>query len=327
MAPATCGVKILRDLVYGHAGGIPRLADLFLPQGIGRPAPVILWVHGGGWRFGDRHLSPDLARWFAERGFAMVSFDYRLSDEARFPAPVADVKTAVRWVRSIANEYSLDADAIGLWGSSAGAHLSACAALSGEQFVTEEHPGFRSTVSAVVDGYGPTDFSCIDEERVAAPPKVADAETVIVKLNLATAHPDSFESRLIGVAVRKGAPEVDRANPVTYVRPGSPPFLILHGESDALIPWTQSQLLYDALAKSGNEATFVKYERLGHGFFNNSDLDGTEIGPATAITFGDLRGPVTSSTFKVFTLCEEFFRFYLVERARGFTIRFGTLGL
>jgi acetyl esterase/lipase len=324
MASATYSVKILKGLTYSHVGGVPRLADLFLPLGMDRPAPVILWVHGGGWRFGDRNLAPDLSRWFAERGFAMVSFEYRLSDEAKFPDPVADVKTAVRWVRSIAQEYSLDADAIGLWGSSAGAHLSACAALSGEQFITEEHSGFSSTVNAVVDGYGSTDFSRVDEDRLAAPPKIPDAETVVVELTVPTAHPDSFESRLIGVTVQKGAPEVDRANPVNYVHSASPPFLILHGESDALVPWTQSQLLYEALAKAGSEVTLVKYQRLGHGFFNNSDLDGTELGPATAITSTDPRGPVTSSTLKVFALCEEFFRFYLAERGRSFKVRFGT---
>lgn len=324
MASATYSVKVLRDLVYSHAGGKPRLADLFLPLGVDRPAPVIVWVHGGGWRFGDRHLAPDLSRWFAERGFAMVSFDYRLSDEVKFPEPVADVKTAVRWVRSIAQQYSLDAEAIALWGSSAGAHLSACAAFTGEQFVTEEHPGFKSTVNAVVDGYGPTDFSRIDEDRVAAPPKVADAETVMVKITVPTAHPDSFESRFLGIAVSKGIPEVERANPVNYVHPGVPPFLILHGESDALIPWTQSQLLYEALAQAGSEVTLVKYERLGHGFFNNSDLDATEIGLAKAITSGDPRGAITSSALKVFALCEQFFRFYLVERGRDFRVCFPT---
>jgi acetyl esterase/lipase len=326
MAAANYNVTVLRDMTYSHVGGVPRLADLYLPQGVDRPAAVIVWVHGGGWRFGDRNLAPNLARWFAERGFAMVSFDYRLSDEVKFPEPVADVKTAVRWVRSIAQQYSLDADAIGLWGSSAGAHLSACAVLTGEEWVTEEHAGFSSAVSAVVAGYGPTDFSRIDEDRIAAPPKVADAETVMVKLTVQTAHPDSFESRLIGIAVRKGAPEVDRANPVRYVHPGVPPFLILHGESDALVPWTQSQLLYEALAKTGNEVTLVKYERLGRGFFNNSDLDESGIGPSTAITAADPRDSVASSRLKVFSLCEKFFRFYLLERGRGFTIRSETPG-
>jgi acetyl esterase/lipase len=113
---------------------------------------------------------------------------------------------------------------------------------------------------------------------------------------------------------------------VGYVHADAPPFLILHGESDALVPWTQSQLLYDALPGTGNEVTLVKYERLGHGFFNNSNLDETGIGPATAITAGDPRGQIATSTPTVFALCEEFFRFYLVERGRGFTTRFGASG-
>jgi acetyl esterase/lipase len=322
MSAALYPVKILRDLVYSNAGGVPRLADLFLPVGVKGPIPVILWVHGGGWRFGDRKLAPDLSRRFAERGFAMLSFEYRLSDETTFPDPVADVKTAVRWVRSVAAEHALDPQAIGLWGSSAGGHLSACAALSQEQFSTAEHPDFSSAVAAVVDGYGPTDFSLIDEDRVSRPPKVPDAETVVIRDVLPACHPDSFESRHLGVPVKKGSPEVARANPISYVHADAPPFLILHGESDALVPWTQSQLLYDALAAAGNEVTLVKYERLGHGFFNNTALDETGAGPATAVTAGDRRGEISWSRSTVFALCEEFFRFYLAERKLGFTARF-----
>jgi acetyl esterase/lipase len=316
-------VRIVRDLVYSHAGGVPRLADIFLPEGMERPAPVILWVHGGGWRFGDRKLAPDLSRWFAERGFAMISFEYRLSDEAKFPEPVTDVKTAVRWARSVAQEYALDAEEIGLWGSSAGGHLSAVAALSGEQFAGEEYAGYSSAVQAVVDGYGPTNFSLIDDDRIAVPPKVPDAETVVVRHVLPACHPESFESRHLGVPVAKGSAEVARANPATYAHEAAPPFLILHGESDALIPWTQSELLFEALAETGNEVTLVRYERLGHGFFNNSNLDEPGAGPALASSAGDPRGIVAASESKVFALCEEFFRFYLVERKRGFTVRFG----
>jgi acetyl esterase/lipase len=325
MAVPTHSVKLIRDLVYSHAGGVPRLADMLLPEGMDRPAPVILWVHGGGWRFGDRRLAPDLSRWFAERGFAMVSFEYRLSDEVIFPEPVSDVKTAVRWVRSVAKQYALDPDAIGLWGSSAGGHLSAVAALSDDQFLGQEHSDFSSAVQAVVDGYGPTDFSLIDQDRVAVPPKVPDAETVVVRNVLPASHPESFESRHLGAPAVKGSPQVARANPVGYVHAAAPPFLILHGESDALVPWTQSQLLYDALAAAGNEVTLVKYERLGHGFFNNSNLDEVGAGPATAITAGDSRGEVGTSTSTVFALCEAFFRFYLVnrkDRGRGFTAGF-----
>lgn len=327
MTSMTNHVRVIRDLVYSHANGVHRLADVYLPQGMDRPAPVILWVHGGGWRFGDRNLAPDLSRWFAERGFAMVSFDYRLSDEVKFPDPVADVKTAVRWVRSIAAEYSFDPQAIALWGSSAGAHLSACAALSGGQFMGDEYPDFSSEVHAVVGGYGPTDFSLIDEDRIAVPPRIPDSETVLVRNVLPASDPDSFESRHLGIPVVKGSAALARSNPVSYVHAGAPPFLILHGESDALVPWTQSQLLYDALARAGNQVSLVKYERLGHGFFLNSSLDEAGPGPAVALSAGDPVGEIATNTSTVFALCEQFFRFYLVERGRVFMVRFGASGL
>ena len=300
-------VELVAGQVYSHAGGKPRLADVYLPQGAGEKLPTILWVHGGGWRFGDRRLSPDLSHYFAERGFAMVSFDYRLSDEVHFPAQVIDLKAAVRWVRSVAGQFSFDAGSIGLWGSSAGGHLSACAALSGDdEFMSDEHPGFSSAVQAVVDGYGPTDFSRMDADRGVSKPKKLDAESVMVKLEVPSGHPDSFESRLIGTAVSTSPREVQLANPVNYVRPGAPPFLILHGESDALVPWQQSWLLFEALRDAGNDTTLVLLENLGHGFFNNPKLDAVDVGLAT----------IHSTTGKVsvtqgaacFSMVETFFR-------------------
>ena len=218
--PKLHAVEELRDQIYSHAGGKPRLADLYLPSLPGRKAPVIVWVHGGGWRFGDRHLAPDLSRFIAERGFAMVSFDYRLSDEATFPAPIEDLKTVVRWVRSIAEQYNLDGDHVGLWGSSAGGHLAACAALTGEmQFRGDEYPGFVSSVQAVLDGYGPTDFSRIDLDRIPVESQRVDVESVSVPNLLPASHPESFESRFLGTPVGDSPREVALANPATYVRP------------------------------------------------------------------------------------------------------------
>ena len=167
----------------------------------------MIWVHGGGWRFGDRKLAPNLPL-FAERsGVAVVSIDYRLSDEVKFPAPVEDVKTAVRWVRSIASRLQLDDGHIGLWGSSAGAHLAACAALSSEDdFLGSEHSDFSSAVQAVVDGYGPTNLARIDEDRSSLRTVGSDAESALVGGQvLPAADPDSFESRFIGMSV-KAAP-------------------------------------------------------------------------------------------------------------------------
>ncbi len=126
-----CEVTIHRDLVYASPHGKPLLADLYLPRQPPARLPVIVWLHGGGWRLGDRRLAPDLQRYFAQEGFAMASIEYRLSGEASFPAAVEDVKTAVRWLRASTDAYGLDAKRIGLWGSSSGGHLAALAALSG----------------------------------------------------------------------------------------------------------------------------------------------------------------------------------------------------
>src|SRR3954451_14847606 len=104
-------VRSIADQVYSLSGGQDRLADLYIPEAKAAPA-VVLWLHGGGWRFGDRRLSPDLAAFAAQSGLAVVSIDYRLSDEAKFPAQVEDVKTGVRWVRRIAGEFNLNADRI-----------------------------------------------------------------------------------------------------------------------------------------------------------------------------------------------------------------------
>ncbi len=316
MMDARYEVKVLRDLVYSRAGGVARLADLYLPLGTADKPPVIVWVHGGGWRFGDRNLAPNLERWFAERGFAMVSFDYRLSSEALFPAQVIDLKTVVRWVRSVADQYGLDAEAIGLWGSSAGAHLAACAALSADdQFLSEEHAAYGSAVQAVVDAYGATDFTRIDEDRIAVPPKVADAETVLVRNVLPASDPDSFESRLIGSAVSKDSSAVRFASPLSYVHGAAPPFLILHGQSDALVPWTQGLFLYEALERVGNLPAMVLFERFGHGFLNNSDLDDTNAGETTVYRSG--RGPSsTLQPLKCFAVCERFFRHFLFAASR-----------
>ena len=272
-------VSIHADQVYSHAGGVARLADVFLPANGNAPLPVVIWLHGGGWRYGDRRLAPDLALFARHSGLAVVSIDYRLSDEVKFPAPVEDVKTAVRWVRSVASRFRFNQHRIGLWGSSAGAHLAACAALSREnEFLSEEHPGYSSAVQAVVDGYGPTNLGRIDELRSLVRPAGNDAESILVGGVLPAGHPDSFESRLIGAPVSDAPALVQLADPVHYVRSGSPPFLILHGQADTLIPAEQSRYLFDALSTEGCDATLVLLQNLKHGFFNNPNLATEDVG-------------------------------------------------
>jgi acetyl esterase/lipase len=275
-------VSLSTDHVYSSAYGKKLLADVYLPQGVKKKLPVILWLHGGGWRLGDRKLAPDLSRFFAECGFAMISIEYRLSTEAIFPAQVIDVKTAIRWTRSVAGEFPFDEGRIGLWGSSSGGHLAACAALTGQnEFGGEEHSEFSNSVQAVVDGYGPTDFSRMDAARLAPEQPGTDRESAAVQKQKRTGDADSFESLLIGAPVSASPQAVQRANPITYMHPGAPPFLILHGQADMLVPWQQSWLLFEALRAAENDATLMLLEKLGHGFLNNSALDTADHGRVT----------------------------------------------
>jgi acetyl esterase/lipase len=277
-------VKLMADLVYATPDGSPQRLDLYQPQGVERPLPVILWLYGGGSRFGDRKLGPDLSRYFAQRGFAMVSIDYRLSGEAIFPAQIHDVKTAIRWVRTYSDRYGLDGQHIGLWGSSAGGHLAVLAAMTGSDILEGdqvEYAGQSSEVQAVVDGYGPTDFLQQDAHRNPLGRPSDDPESIQLPPGKLSSDPDSLESLLLGAPIKTRPDLVRQANPLTYVKASTPPFLLLHGLSDTAVPAHQSVLLYEALAAAGNHVTLCLIKGLGHGFLNRNDFD---KGPPRPVT-------------------------------------------
>ena len=315
----TFPVKLLADLVYAAPNGRPQLLDLYLPQGVGRPLPVILWLHGGGWRLGNRKLSPDLSRYFAQHGFAMVSIDYRLSGEAIFPAQIRDVKTAIRWVRTYSDRYGLDGQHIGLLGSSAGGHLAALAAMTGSDTFEDgpiEYAGQSCEVQAVVDGYGPMDFLQIDAHRDPLGTPSDDPESLQLPPPQPSSAPNSFEALLLGAPIETRPDLVRQANPITYVKAGMPPFLILHGLSDIHVPAHQSVLLYEALAAAGNDVTLCLIKGLGHGFLNRNDFD---KGPPRPVTVRSTRngGPeqVKNGPPVTFETIEAFFREHLYGQA------------
>jgi acetyl esterase/lipase len=280
LRPASA-VRRIDDLVYASPGGAPLLADLFLPDDCAGPWPVIVWLHGGGWRFGDRRYAPDLSRRFASHGFAMASIDYRLTTNAIFPAAIEDVKSAVRWLRASADHYGLDGSHIGLWGSSAGGHLAALAATSGAgvfEDASSEHAGWSSATQAIVDGYGPIDFLQMDAHRDPDDRPSDDPESVELPRGTRSAHADSFESLLVGEPIETCPERVRLANPIAYASPGLPPILILHGLSDTAVPAHQSEILFDALAARGANVTLCLEEGLGHGFLTRDGLDQRRFG-------------------------------------------------
>lgn len=250
---APADTQFIRDLAYIANGGERNTLDLYLPAGATNPLPVIVWVHGGAWRAGSKEHCP--ARRLVAQGYAVASVNYRLSQHAVFPAQIEDCKAAIRWLRSHAGEYQLDPKRFAAWGSSAGGHLVALLGTTGDatEFDKGAHLDHSSRVQAVVDWFGPTDFTQMSRFSPTNAPINHDA-------------PDAPEALLIGGAVQANKDKAARANPITYVTPGDPPFLIMHGNRDNVVPYQQSELLRDALQKAGVPVTFKIIEGAGHGF-------------------------------------------------------------
>ena len=315
-APSPADVTVVPDLQFAAPDGRPLLADLHLPARLQAPAPAILWIHGGGWRSGNRHVGPDLSRFFAAGGFAMIAIDYRHSGRAIFPAQIEDVKTAIRWVRRIAAEYGLDASRIGLWGASSGGHLAALAALTGDDGFTPDDALYReysSGVRAVVEGYGPIDFLQMDAHRPPPGTRSEDPDSLLLpRLDMRSEDADSYESLLLGAPIGTCPQRVRDANPVTYASAGAPPFLIMHGLCDTTVAPHQSELLYEALAVHGNDVTLALVEGLGHGFFNRSGLDDRGGRRMTIVRAGPSGRACAPADAPVFATIDAFFRRTLV---------------
>jgi acetyl esterase/lipase len=233
-------VRRVPDLVYGEVPGYrPMELDLYLPPGDG-PHPVIVHVHGGGWRRGSRRhplpaLGPDFYDDLAGQGFAVAAIDYRLSGEARFPAPLEDVRTAIGWVRDHATSHGLDAGRVFGWGDSAGGHLALLAAL---------HPDGTGTavpshqVQGVVAWFPVTDLARLQSD-------IADAG------GAPDPGPDSREALLLGAPASEVPDLARRASPVTHAGADAPPTLLMHGAADDLVPPAQSVRLAEALSGAG----------------------------------------------------------------------------
>ncbi|MBA3724069.1 MAG: carbohydrate binding domain-containing protein [Candidatus Levybacteria bacterium] len=258
---ATTGRSLLKPATtyttYGnlrYSNASPRLLlDLYVPDS-GGPAPLIIYVHGGSWSTGSKDKScliKQQAPNMIYKGFAVACINYRLLDEASFPAQIEDVKGAIRFLRANAATYKIYGNKIGIWGSSAGGHLSALAGTIGgvTQYDTGLNLGVSSSVQAVVDDFGPTDFLAFAQTPGIQPTQVA------------------LGTRLLGCDIL--SPECEdearAASSVTYVTPDDPPFSILHGTKDNTVPLSQSQLLYDALRAKNVPVNFTIVQGMGHG--------------------------------------------------------------
>lgn len=286
------GVKLVADLPYADNDNPRQQLDLLLPErpADDKPLPVVVFIHGGAWRGGDRKGGqPMIASLVASGRYAGASVGYRLSGEAIWPAQIHDCKAAIRWLRANAKKYNLDADKIAVWGASAGGHLVAMLGTSGGVKELEgtlgKHTDQSSRVTCVVNFFGPTELLTMGKFPSSIQHDAAN----------------SPESLLIGGAIQENKDKARAASPITYVSKDDPPFLTLHGSEDPLVPYNQGERLHEELTKVGVSSVLVKVEGAGHGFggpqvnervraFLDKHLRGQDVEvPATPIKQGPPR--------------------------------------
>ena len=226
--------------------------DLYVPKKAGKlePVPVVIWIHGGGWSAGDKRFGPFVP--LLKRDFAVASINYRLSQEAKFPAQIHDCKRAVLWVKRNASRYNLDPARVGVWGASAGGHLSALLGATSSSDSLEKEKESRelnSDVQAVCDWFGPVNLSPVVKHDKGS--KKYEVHRLV--------------QELLGVDGRVLVEATRQASPVTYITPKAPPTLIMHGDRDKLVALKQSKEFYDKLKACNVDVQFETISG-GHGF-------------------------------------------------------------
>ena len=248
----------------------PLVLDLYLPQGTA-PQPLVVFVHGGGWVGGNTRHSGALADFpralaqLAAEGFAVASVEYRLAGEAPFPAALQDVRAALRFLKSNAAKYRIDAGKVAVWGGSAGGQLAALAAASCGDHSLDPAPAERGSecVQGAVIWYGVFDFAPVAERNGAAGP----------------------DSRFLGCSGDCDA-AVRRASPIAYVTADDPPFLLIHGEGDQTVDVSQSRAMESALEKAGVAVQSMYIPAVDHSFVGGTPAETREATlAATNATF------------------------------------------
>jgi acetyl esterase/lipase len=256
---STNTTTLIKNVQYSAPNGQPLHLDILHPNPLpDEPMPAVIEIHGGAFVEGEPDVEQN--RLLSEDGFFTASIQYRLSGEAQFPAQIHDCKAAVRWVRANADKYHVDAARVGVWGGSAGGTLAALVGTSGDLPELEGDggsPGYSTTVQAVIDECGLTDM----------------------REQLRFGHPDNiwWVEQLFGGPLEDRSELVRLANPITHIRSDCPPFLIVHGEADDVVPIQNSELLYEALKSAGCDVTFIRIPNAGHGFAETWDRSAEQV--------------------------------------------------
>lgn len=226
------GERVISDVPYVDGKGEhSHLLDVYLPyyrNPFEKPRPLIVWIHGGAWRLGDKRATPIAV--LPMLGYVAASINYRLTNEAPYPAQLEDCRKAVDFLKKNCSKFGVDPKHIGVWGVSAGGHLAALIGLTGKEPANGPVPNIDSSVQAVCDWAGPSDFTTIAKQ--------ADSGNLL-ELN----SPSGPVCQLLNCLPEDCPEEALKASPVAYVHSHAPPFFILHGELDNVVPTEQSREL------------------------------------------------------------------------------------
>jgi len=254
-------IKISRDIEFARVEKFSLKLDLYQPVGAASP-PLMVWVHGGAWRAGSKDNMP--LDELVKRGFAIASIDYRLSPVATFPAQVHDCKAAIRFLRAKAKQYGYDASKTGIVGSSAGGHLVAEIGVTNGHAKLEgtvgKHLDQSSSVQAIVDYYGPTNFLTILKQST---PHGLSVRVPALQL-------------LLGSQPEENVALAKLASPVFHVDKNDPPLLMIHGDYDPQVPINQSHELHGRYKELGLTARLEIIHGGAHGgpqFYNQARID------------------------------------------------------
>ena len=239
------------DIVFAEGvPGDPLRIDLHLPQGVEKP-PLVMFIHGGAWKGGDRKSQKIL--WVVPHGYAVANIEYRLSQQAKFPAQIHDCKGALRWLRANANRYGYDAQRVVVAGASAGGQLAALMGTTGGvealEGDTAGHLDQSSRVQGVIDYFGATDFLL----RSKTQPSMTD-------------HPDGSVYQLLGGPVSENQALARLGSAALHVDANDPPVLMLHGAKDNVVQLSQSERLLEVYQEHELDAHLHIEQEHGHGW-------------------------------------------------------------
>lgn len=243
------GNTVERNIDYVGDGEERHMLDIYRRKDVKEDAPCVIFIHGGGWQNGSKDRVPRPAQTLATEGFVVVSINYRLSAAAQWPAQGHDVKAAVRFMRGSAKKYGIDADRIGVFGTSAGGHLAAFLGVTGDEKELEgslgKFTGVSSRVQACAPCFGPTDM-----RKLVGTSRLASTTPV---------------SRLLGGYPDEKTENYKTASPINYASKDDPPFQFVHGDKDAVVPLEQSEILNSALKKAGVKSDLFIMKDQAHG--------------------------------------------------------------